>query len=621
VSDVAGTHTIESCEVPAPAEHPPIQPADRLFVPYRKRMTQRYLVNDEGGKELHLHYGIKEITFDEVHLFPWGEQLAKQSSFVAHDATAWGTGHPWEEIQPLLDALLAEGILRRGDGDDDTRGGGLVPPLLPPSTCPAARSWSAADAEWITGTLGGRPVEVGYLESILSVYRIPHPALDGDLRQVGEANVFPPALRLDAETEWRVCQYSGSRYRDERPMNITALKAMIKHWKPMMTVLLDVRAELLRRISRSRDRLEPGGAAAWTVGDMHLFSAVVLSLPAYALMKKGGASPQPLLHPVLSSLFRITDGIRMTTHEMLFLSPERTRAPEEPVTAADIYSFAERNGTFLSEFGVCAGPKALIDEFLSVAFDGLRVEGADDVELSPDVRALLAELPAAVDYGLFGLQIWGITRSVWCLMSLVYKALRALFAGATGPAAARFSEMLEADWFKLDAARIAGDYDRDVHIVVYKDCYEQPYLALPHPVGPRTLEERLAPVAETDRHRAVADQLQTLLARKLADSSFAGPGDSDPAAVAATMAGLFTHYLRQEQAVLASALELQDVLNTLLDRPRPTRPLSVRDLRVNYAMYGGFIGGFPYLFDSLADVLGVHVHCTVDSIEVVDRSA
>jgi len=49
------------------------------------------------------------------------------------------------------------------------------------------------------------------------VYRIPHPALDGDDRQVGEANVWPPGLRLDRETEWRVCQYPGSRYRDVAP--------------------------------------------------------------------------------------------------------------------------------------------------------------------------------------------------------------------------------------------------------------------------------------------------------------------------------------------------------------------------------------------------------------------
>jgi hypothetical protein len=578
-------------------------------------MTQRYLITDEGTKELHLHYGIKEICFDEVHLFPWGEHLAKQSSFIAQDASCWGPGYSWDEIQPLLEALLSEGILRRGEEEPDSRGGGLVPSLLEPSACPHARSWSAGEAEGITSDLAGRPVEIGYLEAILSIYRIPHPALDADGRQVGEANVFPPRLRLDAETEWRICQYAGSRYRDDRPMNVTALKAMIKHWKPMMLALVDVRAEFLRRIAAGSQR---STGERWAVADMHMLSAIVLSVPAYALMKGGGSSPQPPLHPVLSSLFRITDGIRMTTHEMMFLSPERTRSPEEVITAADLYSFAERNGTFLSDHGVCAGPRAMIDEFLTIAFDGTRVEGADEIELAPDVRALLAELPRAVDYGLLGLQVWGITRSVWCLMSLVYKALRGLFGQATGPSAERFRERLEGDWVKLDAARIADDYDRDVHMIVYQDCYEQPWKALASPSGSPVFEDRIAPVAERPEHRATADQLRAALIRHFADASFPG---ADLASVVDQMTVLFVHYLRQEQAVLASTLELQDVLNSLLDRPRPTRPLSVRDLRVNYGMYGGFIGQFPYLFDSLEEELALRVDCTVDSLSVTLRMA
>src|SRR5262249_52948147 len=204
------------------------------------------------------------------------------------------------------------------------------------------------------------------------------------------------------------------------PMNVTALKAMIKYWKPMMATLLEVRSEIKRRLARCA-RL-PGildlAAAplercrdAWTVGDLHLFSGVVLSLPAYQLMLGGGASPQVPVHPVLSSLFRITDGIRMTTHLMLFLSDERTRRPEEPTDATDLYDFAERNGLFLSAHGVCAGPRPLIDEFLTVAFDGTPVQGAENLELPAEVKALLARLPEVVDYALLGLQTWAASRS------------------------------------------------------------------------------------------------------------------------------------------------------------------------------------------------------------------
>ena len=64
---------------------------------------------------------------------------------------------------------------------------------------------------------------------------------------------------------------------------------------------------------------------------------MVLALPAFQLLKGGGSSPQPPLHPVLSSLFRITDGIRMTTYEVLF-SIERTHRADEPMTAAELYA-------------------------------------------------------------------------------------------------------------------------------------------------------------------------------------------------------------------------------------------------------------------------------------------
>ena len=35
------------------------------------------------------------------------------------------------------------------------------------------------------------------------MFRVAHIALDAEGRQVSEANVFPPALRLDVDTEWR----------------------------------------------------------------------------------------------------------------------------------------------------------------------------------------------------------------------------------------------------------------------------------------------------------------------------------------------------------------------------------------------------------------------------------
>jgi hypothetical protein len=570
-------------------------------------MSHAYVTTGTGATELCIYYGSKEVTFDEERLFAFGEQLINRLFFTAESATSWGPGYEWSEVRSMLEALINEGIIKRADAAEDPRGGGLVPSLLPSSVCPVPRSWSAAECESITRDLGGRPIEIGHLETVVATYRIAHPALDADGRQVGEANVFPPGLRLDRETEWRVCQYAGSRYRDDAPMNVTALKAMIKHWKPMMAALLAVRAEVHKRLVRSRD--------GWTVGDLQTFSRVVLAVPAFQLMQGGGSSPQPPLHPILSSLFRITDGIRMTTHDMLFLSAERTRRPEEPITAAELYGFAERNGMFLSEFGVCAGPKALMDEFFTTVFDGTPVEGIAELELPPELRDLLSpsQLPAAVEYGLLGLQVWAVARSVWLAMRHVYKTLREIFETAVGGASERLRTRLRDDWAMMARERIADDHGLQVHSEVYTDAYEQSWRALRSPIGQPTLAARIAPCREGPQHLAAATQLRGILVSRLSSIELGGTSSVE------RIVDPLVYYLREEQAILTSVAELQGSINALLGRPRPTRPLSVRDFRVTFTMHAPPFSAFPYLFDMLEDELGFRVECTADTIEVSDR--
>ena len=583
-----------------------VKRTDRLCVPHRKRMSHAYVTSESGVRELCLYYGDKEVTFDEQRLFAFGEQLVNQPSFIAEDATAWGPGYDWEEIRELLETLVEEGIVKRGDAADDPRGGGLVPSQLPPSQCPVPRMWSAAECESITLDLGGRALEIGNLEAVVQSYRIAHPALDSDGRQVGEANVFPPGLRLDRDTEWRVCHYAGSRYRDDAPMNVTALKAMIKHWKPMMATLLAVRAEAVARLQRSR--------AGWTIGDLHTFSRIVLALPAYLLMKRGRASPSQssgpvALHPVLSSLYRIVDGIRMTTHDMLFLSHERTRSPEEPITGAEIYRFAEHQGLFLSDHGVCAGPQALIDELFAVVFSPFDAERPGETALPAEIHALLAELPAAVDYALLGLQVWGVSRSVWLAMSRAYRILRGVLGPATGEIAGRLRTRLAEDWQLLERERIAVESEAEVHRVVYADAYEQSWRGLAAPGGSPSHADRIAPRPMGAEHRVLAAQLRDIMTDRLVGSGLA-------AAEVDRVVEVVVDYVRAEQGILASTAEIQDAINALLDRPRPTRPLAALDLRMLFTMHGGSKSWFPYLFDTLEDELGFRVACTADSVAV-----
>ena len=75
-------------------------------------------------------------------------------------------------------------------------------------------------------------------------------------------------------------------------------------------------------------------------------------------------------------------------------------------------------------------------------------------------------------------------------------------------------------------------------------------------------------------------------------------------------------YVRVEQGILLSTAAIQEEINALLDRPRPTRPLAGLDLRMLFTMHSGSKSWFPYLFDTLEDQLGFRVACTADCIEV-----
>jgi len=79
-----------------------VQPTDRLYVPHRKRMSHAYVTTETGTRELCLYYGDKEVAFDEERLFPFGEQLVSQPSFLAESATSWGPGYEWAEVQSML---------------------------------------------------------------------------------------------------------------------------------------------------------------------------------------------------------------------------------------------------------------------------------------------------------------------------------------------------------------------------------------------------------------------------------------------------------------------------------------------------------------------------------------
>jgi hypothetical protein len=581
---------------------------DSLVLPKHRRMVAQYAANEAGSAELRLYYDDKEIVFDEHELFAFGETLAKQARFTAGDATSWGKGYEWPRIRDLLQHLIDEGILTHADAveqDVAVVSDGVRPSPLPKSTCPMARSWHECEA--ITQELAGRPVELGYLELILPVYRVAHIALDADQRQVGEANVFPPALRLDVPTEWRTCNLPGTRYQSERPMNVTAMRLMLAHWSQIMSAVLRVRQGYLRRF--------PEAEGGWTVGHVERLSVAVLAVPTYQLMRRHNRVENGDLHPVLSSLFRVTDGVRLTVQQMLYLPvSEPTVSPHQVTSIDEILDYAERTYSFHSPHGVCGGPKAMVREFMQVLLEGRGSKDYTSVTLEPAVQAAFDDLNAAIDYALLGLRTSAAVFSLWPAMAGAYESIAQIveaWPSIDTPSFAAFREGMRANKDSLKRTAFAHETWRASHDSAYAHTYQQCGRGIMGLADAPGLDVVLAS-AWTSAHRQAEAELQDILRGRFDLAR----GASE--ALVLDLSRFIMDFLLRGQQVLRAAVTIQHDINRLLGRERPNRPFSAADIDV-YFLIQGETDRLPYLVDELERLLAVDIDFNMDRLTIARR--
>ena len=582
--------------------------SDKLVFPKHRQTVVQYLVGQTGAAELHLYYGDKEISFDEPDLFVFGETLASQARFTAGDAMAWGDGFAWPRVQGLLQQLIDEGVLVHADAASESTSlpaGTIQPSPLPPATCPVARFWG--DFEAITRDLAGRSVEVGYLEVILPVFRVAHAAFDTDHRQVGEANVFPPGLRLDVPTEWRTCNLPGSRYLNKKPMNVTAMRVMRAHWSQMMAAVIRIREAYLRRF--------PEADGAFTVAHLERLSVAVLAVPTYQLMRRNNRVANGELHPALSSLFRVTDGVRMTTHQMLFLpGVEPTRSPNEPVTVDEIIDYAERNYSFHSEHGVCAGPGVMVRELIQVLLEGRCNTDYSSVTLEPAVQTAFDDLDAAIDYGLLGLRVHAVAFSRFPMMGRAYDDIAGLLDRLPtngGPWLAVVRRM-QKHRNHLKTTYLAHENWRVSRELIYAYIYQQCGRGVAHCDEGPGLDFLLAPVW-TDADRQTETELHNILCAQSA------PGDEASETFVRELSARIMDFLLREQAMLRAAVAAQRIVNRHLGRKQPDRALSAADLNVHSFNLGYDLDHLPDLTSELEELLRLHIELDVSWLAIANR--
>ncbi len=569
---------------------------------------------DSGLRALFRFYGEHEISFDEPDLFAFGETLALQSQFAAGEATDWGTGYDWSRIRPLLQHLVDVEILRVLADDatsDRDRGasvdGGARLSPLPPAPCAQPRFWSEGPA--LMAELTGRGLDTGHLEMVMPVFRVAHVALDAEGRQVGESNVFPKALRVEVPTRWRTCIYPGTRHQSDRPMNVSALKSMRGHWPQMMAALARIRCAYLERFPQAR--------GAWTVGHVEQLATMVLAVPTYALLHPKRPVANGGLHPVLSSLFRVSDGLRMAMHQMLFVPIGEPARPADAATdVQDVLAYAERNYSFHSEHGVCAGPRVMIEEFLTVLLDGGAVdEPAGGFE--PAVRQALDDLDAAIDYGLRGLRVYAAMFSLWPAMARAIEALAgaaAQWTGEPGERAATLREQLDAALSALrDSSYLGTEARRSAREAVYRRMYAQCGEGLGLAPEQNNLAEALSRAERGEQLEVVARAAAVVLSDTLATHP-------DAPAVRRFADGTARFALRL-RAVMAVALQDQRQINRMLGRVEPARAFEAADADLHNLLQGTASRRVPYLPDLLRAFAGLHLAVDEQDVVVTEERA
>jgi hypothetical protein len=574
-----------------------LQPSEVLCIPKRRRLTHSRVKNEEGQEVLHLFYGEVELIFDEPDVAPLGEKLIEVERFRAEEAMAWSNGapHEWEKIRELLQALIDQQVLKRFSESSATavqtfpQRLGLAPEGREPLT------FSAHDDRCpvLTEEAFGRAIDLSNLEVLVPIYRIAHPALDADGRQVGENNVTPRTLFLDLPTQRRLCNYAGSRYQHELPMNSTAMKQMAKRWPELLSLTEQFREALLAR-------MPPRDPSSLRAGELHFVAVCTLASVGYVLVRGVEPVPNGQLDGGLAAMFRLIDGVRLVTNDMV-RAEAGARGCESPVDARSVADWADRYAVYRGNHGVCAGPPALIDEYLRV----LLGEASAPIQVEPTIAARVGDLEAAIDYGLLGQRIESVVRFLGASQGLLHERLREAYRGHSPRTdlQERVEAPIDSEHYPLLREDLPLVETFEMELDLSRWLFARAGQALPGKVADGSIDEimKLDPAAQATSQRRLAEFLAHALP---ADKAPREPICSQLAAIAADVFAL-------ERRCLRAVEREQGTLNQRLRRA-PGRALTGADL----AAYNRPRSG-PPLFSTLADGLGCSV--TTDAAATVVR--
>jgi hypothetical protein len=252
---------------------------------------------------------------------------------------------------------------------------------------------------------------------------------DCEGRLFGETNA-PVSSRPDEVFDVRACPYPGTR--DAKPMNVSALRQVTKHWADALACVAELRDAYVHHFG---DRLD-----IWW---LWRFGICASALPGFLV---GTGTPAHEISGVIAGMFKVIQGIYMTGGVIV----ERgLHPPDTSITAARFVELTEHERVFVSPAGgACAGPPHMVLELVEAVITGGRAREHD--------RTLAVVSGRYEQLFAYGQAIFGQVL-VWQILDAhcnrAMRALRDRCARATGAAAERAS--------KLASARLRQFDDRD----------------------------------------------------------------------------------------------------------------------------------------------------------------
>jgi hypothetical protein len=211
---------------------------------------------------------------------------------------------------------------------------------------------------------------------------------DAEGRPIREGRT-PPELLAEGEIEYRPCPYTGSRYLNERPMNVSALRQTSAHWDE----ILDAMALLRTAYSEARGGYRSDVMDIWRVGQLGS------ALPWFYILRLGTTCPA-----YAAALSKATLGVGIWGHRVL-VQMVIDRSPIPRFSSQRMLDTAEDTLTLLAEHEVCAASDKMMLKFFDVfTADAVGVTGTGEVARLIAARAELLRFGA--HYVAFKQWIW-----------------------------------------------------------------------------------------------------------------------------------------------------------------------------------------------------------------------